>query len=559
MEKRAILAFVLSFIVLLVWMQFSARKPATPVDNNMIQQEGQIDKAVKPVDVTEPGAKADQNIVSDQDENTGSTPDVEEKEITVETPLYIATFSNNGPSLTGFKLKKYRTTIDEDSPPVELFIAQEYTKKHISFYFNSLSVKNRDNLIFSTDKDSIVLNPGQKPEELSFRYVSPEGIIIEQVFNFAPEGYDITADVKITNSSGAMINGNIKSVINNLPPNQKGRYYSFTGAAAFFNNELEDYKPGDLDDDDTPDLSGNIDWFAYEDEYFISAVAPEEVKEARFTAIMQPSGVITATHFSTPVELPGASEVSRKYYLFLGPRDTDIINDFGHKLGKAIDYGFFSIIAGPLHFVLNFFNGFLHNYGFSIILLTIIIKIIFWPLTHKSQKSMKEMQKLQPLMAKIREKYKDNREMMNKELMGLYRTYKVNPMSGCLPMLIQIPVFFALYRVLGSSIELRHAPFAFWINDLSAPDRLFSFPFSIPFMDPPYGIPVLTLLMGASMFLQQKMQPMIGDPSQAKIMMFMPLIFTVMFINFPSGLTLYWLTQNFLTIGQQYFINKKSD
>ena len=171
---------------------------------------------------------------------------------------------------------------------------------------------------------------------------------------------------------------------------------------------------------------------------------------------------------------------------------------------------------------------------------------------------MKEMKKLQPLMTKIREKYKDNREMMNKELMGLYRTYKVNPMSGCLPMLIQIPVFFALYRVLGSSIELRHAPFFLWINDLSAPDRLFTLPSWIPWPDPP-GIPVLTLLMGASMFLQQKMQPMVGDPSQAKIMMFMPIMFTVMFINFPSGLSLYWLTQNILTIGQQYYINKKSD
>jgi YidC/Oxa1 family membrane protein insertase len=170
---------------------------------------------------------------------------------------------------------------------------------------------------------------------------------------------------------------------------------------------------------------------------------------------------------------------------------------------------------------------------------------------------MKEMQKLQPLMAKIREKYKDNKEMMNKELMGLYRTYKVNPMSGCLPMLIQIPVFIALYSVLSSSIELRHVPFAFWIKDLSTPDRLFSLPFGIPFMDPPYGIPVLTLLMGASMFIQQKMQPMVGDPAQAKIMMFMPIMFTVMFINFPSGLVLYWLTQNILSIGQQYYINKK--
>ena len=169
---------------------------------------------------------------------------------------------------------------------------------------------------------------------------------------------------------------------------------------------------------------------------------------------------------------------------------------------------------------------------------------------------MKEMQKLQPLMAKIREKYKNNKEQMNKELMGLYKTYKVNPMGGCLPMLIQMPVFFALFRILGSSIELRHAPFFLWINDLSAPDRLFNFQFQVPFMSPPYGIPVLTLLMGASMFLQQKMTPTPGDPSQAKIMMFLPIIFTFMFINFPSGLVLYWLTNNILSIGQQYRIKR---
>jgi YidC/Oxa1 family membrane protein insertase len=172
---------------------------------------------------------------------------------------------------------------------------------------------------------------------------------------------------------------------------------------------------------------------------------------------------------------------------------------------------------------------------------------------------MREMQKLQPLMTKIREKYKDDRERMNKELMGLYRTYKVNPLGGCLPMLIQIPVFIALYAVLSSAIELRHAPFMLWIDDLAAPDRLFSLPFSIPFMNPPYGIPVLTLLMGASMFITQKLTPTVGDPAQAKIMMFLPIMFTVMFINFPSGLVLYWLTQNIISIGQQYRINRKPD
>jgi YidC/Oxa1 family membrane protein insertase len=559
MEKRAILFFILTFLIFYIWSQYFVPNPVTPVTENKIVEET-VEKKSQPADETATQTTADQNPISTEEEVLADAAPAEaEKEFLVETPLYIATFSNKGPSLTGFKLKKYRTSLEPDSPLVELFTAHEDIKSHISLYFNNPSLKNGNNLVFSTNRDSIFLDSGSKMENLTFKYISPDGITIEQIFNFSPEKYDIAVDFKMTNNSGIPIDGNIKSVINDLPPKQKGRYYSFTGAAAFFNNELKDYKPKDLDDDEKPDLSGNIDWFAYENEYFISAVAPEEVKGARFTGTSQPSGVITATHFSAPIELAPSSEISKKYSLFLGPKDINIIQKFGHNLDKAIDYGFFSIIAGPLHFVLNFFNRFLNNYGFSIILLTIIIKIIFWPLTHKSQKSMKEMQKLQPLMAKIREKYKDNREMMNKELMGLYRTYKVNPMSGCLPMLIQIPVFFALYRVLGSSIELRQAPFLLWINDLSAPDRLFNWSFSIPFMEPPYGIPVLTLLMGASMFLQQKMQPMVGDPSQAKIMMFMPIMFTVMFINFPSGLVLYWLTQNILSIGQQYYINKKSD
>jgi YidC/Oxa1 family membrane protein insertase len=171
---------------------------------------------------------------------------------------------------------------------------------------------------------------------------------------------------------------------------------------------------------------------------------------------------------------------------------------------------------------------------------------------------MKEMRKLQPMMAKIREKYKGNKAEMQKQLMSLYKTYKINPMGGCLPMLVQLPVFFAFYRILPNSIELRHAPFVLWINDLSAPERLFSFPLKIPFMAPPYGIPVLTLLMGASMFLQQKMTPATGDPAQAKMMMLLPIVFTFLFINFPSGLVLYWLVNNILSIAQQYRINRQS-
>jgi YidC/Oxa1 family membrane protein insertase len=170
---------------------------------------------------------------------------------------------------------------------------------------------------------------------------------------------------------------------------------------------------------------------------------------------------------------------------------------------------------------------------------------------------MNEMKKLQPLMAEIREKFKDDKQKMNVEVMNLYKTYKVNPVSGCLPMLVQFPIFIALYRMLYSAIELRHAPFFGWIFDLSAPDRLFNFGFSIPFMQEPSGIPVLTLIMGATMFLQQKMAPPAGDPMQAKMMMLMPLFMTVIFINFSSGLVLYWLVNNVLSIAQQYYITKK--
>jgi YidC/Oxa1 family membrane protein insertase len=182
------------------------------------------------------------------------------------------------------------------------------------------------------------------------------------------------------------------------------------------------------------------------------------------------------------------------------------------------------------------------NYGLAIIFLTIIIKIIFWYPTQLSMRSMSEMKKLQPEMAKMREKYKDDKEKMNKELMELYRRYKVNPMSGCLPMAIQIPVFFALYKVLLYSIELRHAPFYWWIQDLSA-------------ADPYYISPIL---MGGSMFVQQWMTPTTGDPTQAKMMLIMPVVFTFMFLSFPTGLVIYWFFSNLLSIGQQLYMNRKT-
>jgi YidC/Oxa1 family membrane protein insertase len=234
-----------------------------------------------------------------------------------------------------------------------------------------------------------------------------------------------------------------------------------------------------------------------------------------------------------------------------------ILGEVGHDLGKAVNFGMFDFIAKPFVWLMNKLYSMIPNYGVAIIVLTVLTKILLWPLGSKSYKSMSEMKKLQPLMKEIREKYKNDKKKMNEETMSLYRTYKINPLGGCLPMVVQIPVFFALYRMLYEAIELRHAPFFLWIDDLSAPDRLFRFHFSVPFMEPPYGIPVLTIIMGATMLLQQKMSPPMGDPTQAKMMMLMPIVFTVIFINFSSGLVLYWLVNNILSIAQQYYIQKK--
>jgi YidC/Oxa1 family membrane protein insertase len=244
---------------------------------------------------------------------------------------------------------------------------------------------------------------------------------------------------------------------------------------------------------------------------------------------------------------PGASKNFR-YRIYLGPKQASVLAPVGSNLDRLINFGFFNFIAQPLMVFMNWIYGFIGNYGIAIIILTTVIKLIFWPLSAKSYKSMQRMKELQPKMQRLKERHSDDKERLNREVMQLYKTHKVNPLGGCLPMLIQIPFFFALYRILLSSIELRHAPFMLWISDLSAPDTLFSGLLGLPFTLGP-----LPLLMGASMFLQQKMTPISsGSEQQQKMMMYgMPIVFTVMFLNFPSGLVLYWLVNNVLSVAQQ--------
>ena len=552
MDKKTILAFALSFVVLVGWSLFFSPEPKqAPIEKDTAAQN------IQPTPIGEKSPAKVATVPSSKPVTAAERPviRVDEKKIEIDTPLYKVVFSNVGPTIKSFKLKKYRQTINPDSPYVELVTLEQGMGDYLTVQFDGNTVGNVNIKAFSVDKDYLKLNQDSEPASIVFQGTNPNGIAITQTYRFFPDRYGIDLAVTATNPTTTPINGVFRATLRSVPPNDKGSYYAYVGFALFLDDKLDEIEVEDPGEEES--ARGKIGWFGWEDNYFISAIAPEVPAKGSFTGKHLSSGVMEGVFLPAAISLPPSTQATSEYQLYIGPRDLGILKQFGKSLDQAINFGWTDIIAKPLLYILHFFYQYVHNYGLAIILLTVLVKILFWPLTHKSYKSMKEMQKLQPRMAKLREKHKGDKQKLNQEMMGLYKTYKVNPMGGCLPMVVQIPVFFALFRVLGACIELRHAPFMLWINDLSAPDRLFHFSFQIPFMTPPYGIPVLTLLMGGSMFLQQKMTPTPGDPTQAKIMMFLPVIFTFMFINFPSGLVLYWLVNNLLSIGQQYRIYKK--
>jgi len=480
-----------------------------------------------------------------------------ERVITVNTPLYSVKISEKRAVFKSFVLKQYREEVDKDSAYKEI-IVKKNTKGSIILGLEENSIKGLENALFTSNLKENMVNVVNEKRKITFSWESAEGIVFEKEYSFSPEEYTIGLNINIKNGSDQAFNDKIKlSLIKYFK--QEKAMYGFEGPSALINNELEQIKTKKIEDKNT--FSGTFKWIALQDRYFMSSILPgnnENAKEGTMRLLFK-DNILEAQYILPEIRVNPGTRKKIEYKLFLGPKSMKVLKKTGHSLDKAIDFGMFDILAKPCLWIMNFlYDNFIHNYGIAIIILTMFTKILLWPLGVKSYKSMAEMKKIQPLMAEIKEKYKNDKKKINTEVMALYKTYKVNPVGGCLPMIVQIPVFFALYRMLYEAIELRHAPFFLWINDLSAPDRLFSFDFSIPFMQAPYGIPVLTIIMGASMLLQQKMSPPMGDAAQAKMMMFMPIIFTVIFINFSSGLVLYWLVNNVLSMAQQYYITKKN-
>ena len=550
-QFRLLLAIGLSFLVLFVWSMFFVDRP-TVIDN---QENAQSHKSDDAKEIIRQAENAKKGIIDQAEIDEIKSAQADEssaREIKIDTPFYQARISAKGASFNSYILKKYRETVDPESPNKQL-IPQTFKKGVIRTSLEGRSVQGLENAIFSINQNEDELDVFRGKKSVVFSWAADNGVVLKKIYTFDPKSYLIDLKVEIKNASDRVLEDQL--IISVRKPIKEDGGYGFVGPSALIEGKLEQVKIKKIEDNNL--IRGNIKWISVEDRYFLSSIIPGTEINGKMK-LSKKENVVVNQLVSPMFEISSGSQQMFQFYVFMGPKSMELLNSLGHDMGKALNFGFFNVIAKPCLWFMNKIHSVLPNYGIAIILLTICTKILLWPLGNKSYKSMSEMKKLQPLMTELREKHKGDKQKMNKELMALYRTYKVNPMGGCLPMILQIPVFFALYRMLYQAIELRHAPFLLWINDLSAPDRLFDFGFSIPFMEPPYGLPVLTIIMGATMLLQQKMSPPPGDPTQAKMMMLMPVVFTFIFINFSSGLVLYWLVNNVLSISQQYYVQKKN-
>jgi len=551
MEKRTLLAVVISLAILIFYQKFvaphffpplplptekAASEPALPTQENGEKEASAVAAQVSPEAEDEIG-----KVLAEQAK-------AEEKEISVETEFLSVTFSTRGGTVKSWQLKGVHESI-KDKTPLQLVSPKSAESAYypMSLYYDDSSLTQRvNNGIYLADRKEIMIEAGGEKQSLTLSYQDPEGLKVVKTFTFYPDNYLIDITLTQENVSGSVKNPSYYLCWGYGLGNQALSKYVTTGPTSYIDGELITDKPDDIKGGQLVH-KGNISWTGIQDTYFAAMFIPSSVTSSA-SVFKTTEGLLTVGISSREGQLRPGEKGTDTYNFYAGPKQRKRLAMAQKNLENIIDYGWFSVIAEPLMGVLEFFHRYVKNWGIAIILLTVAIKLLFYPLTNASFKSMKGMQKIQPKVTAIREKYKKDPQRMNTEIMELYKKHKVNPLGGCLPMVLQIPVFFGLYKALLVSIELRHAPsFIFWwIQDLSAKDPgLF------------LNIPTTPILMGISMFVQQKMTPSTGDPKQQKLMMIMPIFMTFLFLNFPSGLVIYWLVNNILTLAQQFLINRQ--
>lgn len=551
MDKRLLIAVVLSVLVVVGYQEYLRIYYPNPGRNPVAEK---FPQAPRPRPDPEAGAApAPVPDALPEPEASGTPP---QADVTVETDLFVAKIASRGGRLVSLALKSYRVSVDPASPPLEMVKAKGGELPLGVVLRGERTVADRD-VTYEPATRSLSVGPDEE-KELVLRGTLESGEAIEKrfVFRGGVHAFDVGLEI------GSELAGVREAALSwtQRKAAAAGDQH-FVGAEALVGRKLVYLEDEDLTEGvifpnpkDSSVPVGPVQWGGYADSYFLSALAPKVEGSARLWMKLRDRTITT----EVLVPFAAIAGAGPEFTVYAGPKDLDHLAPAGHGLQRALDLGWFSLLAEVLLRVLKVFHQFTGNYGVDIILLTVLIKVLFIPLTQKSFQSMQAMQKVQPEMKKLQERFKDDREALNREMMELYRRHKVNPLGGCLPMLLQMPVFIGLYNALFYAVELRHAPFALWINDLSAPDRLPAIPAeplaSVFGFD--VRIPVLTLLMGASMLVQQRMTPAMGDPMQQRMMMLMPIVFTVMFVSFPSGLVLYWLVNNVLTIAQQSMMQR---
>src|SRR5262245_53167161 len=537
--QRLILLVIFSFSILMLWEAWEKEKRPKPAPPAPSAQQS-VPAPTQPAQGPTPAAKAPATVPAAEAPAAGEI-------VRVRTDLVIAEIDTRGGTLKRLELLKHKDSAD----PTRNFVLLGQEHKYEAQ--SGLIQEGGPNHLttWTTSAKDLVLEPGKDALEVRLTGQGRDGVRVEKVYTFKRDSYVVDVALEVQNRGAAPVtpyayfqlthDGKPTSNVNAVAESFGAQ--SFTGFAIFTAEKaFEKIHPSDLDKGKF-ERRADSGWLGFVQHYFVSAWIPQDKLARDYGALKRNDGLYSGNLVLQAGPLAPGASTQVKVALYAGPQEERRLQAAAPGLDRAVDYGMLDIIARPLLWLLEKFHALSGNWGVAIILLTVLIKLVFFPLSAASYKSMAKMKLVTPRLTKIREMYAHDRQKMNQAMMELYKTEKINPLGGCFPILVQIPVFIALYWVLLAAIELRHAPFVLWIKDLSA-------------LDPYYVLPIL---MTVTMVLQTKMNPVPPDPVQAQVMKFMPYVFSIFFFFFPAGLVLYWLVNNILSIAQQWQIQRMFD
>lgn len=561
MDRQSTIGFVLITLVLIAWMWLQA---PTPGKQQQVPRDSTAMQTAPPAEaVPPPPAVSDAGRTDSLGRFFAARERGHERVIAIETDLYRAELTTLGGTLRTWEFRMFKSW---DGHPVQLIDFDAGRDLSVLFTSTDGKLVNTSRLHFDVDQSMGVTLSGTDSRTVTMTLPVEGGGALVKRYTFTNGTYLVDVEIEFRNMGGVVSNFEYQVVWEHGVRYAEGNSVdesSFAMAYASSGGELTELDVSGIGKTENRDLNGKTAWVATRNKYFgVALIAPGEVAQGAYLEgdhRAEPNGG-SVERYAVALKMPfrGQPVETAKLRVFLGPLEYDGVKELGIGLERVMNLGAAWIIRPISEYVMiplfRVLKAVIPNYGWVIVVFSLIIKIVLHPLTKTSMSSMRKMQALSPMMNEIREKHKDNPEKMNQAVMNLYKEYGVNPASGCLPLLLQMPIMFALYNVLRSSIELRQANFMGWITDLSIPDALIHLPFTIPI----FGIHVvsgLALIMGVTMFVQQKMT--VTDPRQKSMVYVMPVMFTLLFNNFPSGLNLYYLVFNVLSIGQQLWINKR--